>query len=201
MSAGVPGPDAEGVKKLLSRRAGSPPRTYSGPPHTQLDQQPDARIRAQLGRRFGGFRGVEEQPTEIRCMPGARALRLAADVAAGPAEAFISGREFAQLHALPDSSLHMVLPELLATEAVESGWGEFHPLAGTAVPATTVLVYAPRDPDEIDVVLGLLQRSYEFAIDLTKPQTRRKSHACEQENPARPHRDCVDPDGSGAGAL
>jgi len=151
------------MKDLLSRRAGPPPRTYPGPPHTQLDQQPDARIRAQFGRRFGGFPGVEEQPSEIRAVPGARALRLAADVAAGPAEAFISGREFAHLHALPDSSLHMVLPEPLATEAVEAGWGEFHPLAGTAVSATTLLVFAPRDPDEIEVVLGLLQRSYEFA--------------------------------------
>ena len=151
------------MKDLLSRRAGPPPRTYSGPPHTQLDQQPDARIRAQFGRRFGGFPGVEEQPTEIRFVPGARALRLAAGGEAGPPEAFISGREFAHLHALPDSSLHMVLPEPLATEAVEAGWGEFHPLAGTAVPATTLLVFAPRDPDEIEVILGLLQRSYDFA--------------------------------------
>lgn len=155
--------DTESMKDLLSRRAGPPPRTYGGPPHTQLDQQPDARTRAQLGRRFGGFPGAEEQRSEIRFVPGARALRLAADVDAGPAEAFISGREFAHLHALPDSSLHMVLPEPLATEAIEAGWGERHPLAGSAVPAGTVLVFAPRDPDEIDVVLGLLQRSYEFA--------------------------------------
>jgi len=151
------------MKDLLSRRAGPPPRTYPGPPHTQLDQQPDAWIRAQFGRRFGGFPRVEEHPTEIRFAPGARALRLAADVEPGPPEAFISGREFAHLHAVPDSSLHMVLPEPLATEAVESGWGEPHPQAGTAVPATTLLIYAPRDPEEIDVVLGLLHRSYDFA--------------------------------------
>jgi hypothetical protein len=57
----------------------------------------------------------------------------------------------------------MVLPEPLATEAVEAGWGELHPLAGVAVPATTLLVFAPRYPDEIDVVLDLLRQSYEFA--------------------------------------
>ena len=152
------------MKDLLSRRAGSPPRTYSGPPHTQLDQQPDARTRAQLARRFGGFPGVEEQRSVIRFVPGARALCLSSDVDAGPPEAFISGREFAHLHALPDSSLHMVLPEPLATAAVEAGWGELHPLAGVTVPPTTVLVFAPRDLEEIDVVLGLLQRSYEFAL-------------------------------------
>ena len=155
--------DTDAMKDLLSRRAGPPPRTYGGPPHMQLDQQPDARTRAQFGRRFGVLPGVEELPTEIRFVPGARALCLSTDMSAGRPEAFIAGREFAHLHALPDSSLHMVLPESLATEAVEAGWGELHPLAGTAVPATTLLVYAPRDPDEIDVVLGLLEQSYEFA--------------------------------------
>lgn len=151
------------MSETLPRRAGPPPRTYHGPPHTQLDQQPDARIRAQFGRRFGGFSGVDEQPTGVRVVPGARALCLSADVEAGPQEAFITGREFAHLHALPDSSLHLVLPEPLATEAIEAGWGELHPLAGTTLPATTLLVYAPRDPGEIDVVLELVRRSSEFA--------------------------------------
>ena len=152
------------MTKTLSRRAGAAPRTYHGPPHTQLDQQPDARIRAQFGRRFGGLAGVDEQPTGVRFVPGARALCLSPDMAAGPPEAFITGREFAHLHALPDSSLHLVLPEPLAREAIEAGWGELHhPLAGTAVPATTLLVYVPRDTDEIDVVLGLVRQSYEFA--------------------------------------
>lgn len=149
--------------ETLPRRVGPPPRTYQGPPHTQLDQQPDARIRAQFGRRFGGFPGVDEQPTGVRFVPGARALCLAPDVKAGPPEAFITGREFAHLHALPDSSLHVVLPEPLARQAIDAGWGELHPQAGTAVPATTLLVYAPRDPVEIDVVLDLVRRSSEFA--------------------------------------
>ena len=165
-------PHTHCMTDTLPRRAGPPPRTYHGPPHTQLDQQPDARIRARFGRRFGGLPGVDEQATGVRAVPGARALCLAADVPAGPAEAFITGREFAHLHALPDSSLHMVLPEPLATAAIEAGWGELHPLAGTAVPATTLLVYAPRDPDEIDVILGLVERSYEFACGTYERSTR-----------------------------
>ena len=152
------------MKDLLSRRTGPPPRTYHGPPHTQIDQQPDARVRAPFGRRFGGFPGVEEQRSGIRFVPGARALCLTADVEMGPPEAFISGREFAHLHALPDSSLHMVLPGSVATDAIDAGWGELHPEAGTGgIPPTMVLIYAPRDAAEIDVVLSLLRRSYEFA--------------------------------------
>jgi hypothetical protein len=115
---------------------------------------------------------VDEQATGVRAVPGARALCLAADVPDGPAEAFITGREFAHLHALPDSSLHLVLPAPLATVAVENGWGELHPLAGTGVPAGTLLVYAPRDPDEIDVILSLVERSYEFACGTYERSTR-----------------------------
>ena len=163
MCRAAPFPHTRAMTDALPRRAGPPPRTYHGPPHTQLDQQPDARIRAQFGRRFGGFAGVDEQRSGVRVVPGARALCLAPEVEAGPPEAFITGREFAHLHALPDSSLHLVLPEALAAEAFEAGWGEPHPLAGTAVPAGTLLVYAPRDPDEIEIVLGLVRRSYEFA--------------------------------------
>ena len=152
----------------LPPRAGDVPRTYRGLPHTQLDQQPDARVRAQLARRFGGFVGVEfvdveEKASRVRA-PGARALFLCPDVEAGPAEAFLVDREFAHLHALPDSSLHMVLPGSLAARAVEAGWAEVHPGAAAGiVPATTVLIYAPRDAGEIDVVLDLLRCSYENA--------------------------------------
>jgi hypothetical protein len=57
-----------------------------------------------------------------------------------------------------------VLPEALAAAVVDAGWGEFHPGgAAGVVPADTVLVYAPRDAGEIDVVLGLLRCSYDFA--------------------------------------
>lgn len=165
MPAGRPAPRLADVMsdECLPVRAGAAPRTYRGLPHTQLDQQPDARIRAQLARRFGGFSDVEEQSSKVRA-PGARALFLCPEVDGGPAEAFLVDREFAHLHALPDSSLHMVLPGPLAAQAVEAGWAEFHPAADTGTgPPTAVLIYAPRDAAEIDVVLGLLQRSYENA--------------------------------------
>jgi hypothetical protein len=147
----------------LRARRGSRPTVHRELPHSQLDQQPDVDVRAQLERRFLGFTGVELGPSEIS-VPGAQALRVPSGSVAGPAEAFIVGREFAHLHPLPDSSLHMALPSALAARAVEAEWAELHPLSGSReLAAVIVMVYAPRDENELDVVMGLVAQSHRFA--------------------------------------
>ena len=162
-----PSSPATTVPDALVSRPGEAPRTYRGLPHTQLDQQPDAPIRAQLSRRFDDLPGAEERPSTI-AVPGTRALCLRPDVPGGPPEAFLAGREFAHLHPHPDSSLHLVLSEAVAGAVLDAGWGELHPLAGRdGVPPTALLVYAPRTTEEIDIVLGLVQRSYEYVTTTT----------------------------------
>jgi hypothetical protein len=101
----------------LPIRGGDRPRTTPTNPHTQLDQQPmDLRWVEELARRIFALPGVVEEPSRIS-VPGARALVLATDVAAGPPEAFLIGREFAHLHPAPDHSLHAMLPVQAAEEA------------------------------------------------------------------------------------
>jgi len=153
----------------LPRRCGERPRTTSSNPHTQLDQQPeDPRLRAELARRLFSLRGVEERPSAIS-VPGARALWLT-DAAGGPPEAFLVGREFAHLHPPPDESLHAMLPPALATEAISAGWAELHPVARLGlIPSTAVMVYAPRDQQELEVVERLIEASYDFARLRTAP--------------------------------
>ncbi len=74
------------------------------------------------------------------------------------------GREFAHLHPLPDLSLHAMLPPPLAEEAVESEWAEPHPMARLGlIPPGAVMLYAPRDDKELDVVERLVGASYDFA--------------------------------------
>lgn len=130
----------------------------------QLDQQPtDAEIRDALAGRIFSLEGVEEQPTRIS-VPGARALCLSAEIQPGPHEAFMVGREFAHLHPEPDSSLHMVLPRELAAAAIEAGWAEFHPAVREGRrPPVQVMVYAPRDWDELETVCELARASRDFA--------------------------------------
>jgi hypothetical protein len=148
----------------LPPRVGARPRTTPTNPHTQLDQQPtESRCGEELARRVFALPGVVEEPSGIS-VPGARALVLEPGDANGPAEAFLIGREFAHLHPDPDHSLHAMLPLEKAAEAVEAGWAEPHPVALRGlIPRTAVMLYAPRDEAEVDVVESLVRASHAFA--------------------------------------
>jgi chloramphenicol 3-O-phosphotransferase len=74
------------------------------------------------------------------------------------------GREFAHLHPAPDYSLHAMLPTETATDAVEAGWAEPHPVALRGlIPPTAVMLDAPRDQAELDVIDSLVGTSHAFA--------------------------------------
>lgn len=152
------------VAPPLPPRRGTTPTTTPTNPHTQLDQQPpDDSLRDQLALRLFALPDVEERPTRIS-VPGARALWLRDNVPAGPPEAFMIEREFAHLHPGRDHSLHAVLPVELAQAAIDTGWAELHPVARRGlIPPTTVMLYAPRDQEELDVIYGLLLASYQNA--------------------------------------
>ena len=148
----------------LRKRQGPRPATTSTNPHTQLDQQPvGAAVRERLAAVAFALPGVREQESVIS-VPGARALWLG-EGANGPPEAFMVGREFAHFHpASSDQSLHMMLPAEIAEEAIAAGWAELHPVARRGLlPPTAVMVYAPRDDLECDVVAGLICVSHAFA--------------------------------------
>jgi Family of unknown function (DUF5519) len=148
----------------LPTRVGARPRTTPTNPHTQLDQQPtDPRLVEDLARRAFALPGVVEEPSGIS-VPGARALVLSPDEPSGPPEAFLIGREFAHIHPDPDHSLHAMLPTETAREAIDAGWAEPHPVALRGlIPPTAVMLYAPRDADELDVIDRLLHASHAFA--------------------------------------
>lgn len=94
-----------------------------------------------------------------------RALHLDRSVALGPPQAFApdGGTEFAHLHGVEDGSLHLNLPEEFAAAAIAAGWAEFHPvvLAGWAEPSL-VMIYGPRDNDEVDTVFSFVQASLAY---------------------------------------
>jgi len=148
----------------LPKRTGGRPETTASNPHTQLDQQPtDQAIVEELARRLFALPGIVEEPSRIS-VPGARAATVAEGEPTGPPEAFLIGREFAHLHPHPDHSLHVMLPLEIVAEAVEAGWAEPHPAARTGViPATAVMLYAPRNDSELAVVETLIRASHAFA--------------------------------------
>ena len=77
------------------------------------------------------------------------------------------GLEFAHIHPPSDGSLHMTLPPDIVAQVVENGWAELHPLAGQfGLPGNIVMVYGPRDENELAVVTDLLQASHDHAMNV-----------------------------------
>jgi hypothetical protein len=148
----------------LPRREGPRPRTTSTNPHTQLDQNPGPPVVEELARRAFALPGVEERPSAIS-VPGARAMWLSEGVPEGPRGGFMIGREFAHIHPLPDGSLHAALPPETTEEAVRKGWAEQHPAARMGyIPENVVMIYAPRDEQEMEIVLRLVEESRRYAV-------------------------------------
>jgi len=62
------------------------------------------------------------------------------------------------------------MPEPLRAAAIAAGWAEPHPLAGQpTVSPDTVMLYAPRDTGEVDVLAALVEASWANARGLNAP--------------------------------
>jgi hypothetical protein len=144
------------------RRAGERPRTTPTNPHTQLTQNAPADLQERVFAFASALDGVEVGPSHVS-VPGARAFHVPAS-AQDAREAFMVEREFAHLHPATDGSLHMSLPPDVVDQVIENGWAERHPLAGRyGLPANIVMVYGPRDDDELAVVEDLIRLSHAAA--------------------------------------
>jgi phospholipase/carboxylesterase len=147
---------------LDRRRAGERPSTTPTNPHTQLTQNAPRDLQERVFAYARALPGVVVGPSAVS-VPGARAFHLPASAHAAR-EAFMMEREFAHIHPPSDGSLHMVLPPGVLERVVANGWAERHPLAGRfGLPASIVMVYGPRDENELEVVQELVRASHEFA--------------------------------------
>ncbi len=147
---------------LVRRRSGPRPETTPTNPHTQLTQNAPPELQERIFAFASALPGVVVGPSAVS-VPGARAFHLP-DAAEGAREAFMVEREFAHLHPASDGSLHMALPPDVVERVIENGWAERHPLAGRfGLPGNIVMVYGPRDEDELAVVEELVWASHAHA--------------------------------------
>ena len=153
---------------VLPARAGARPKTGEIP-HLQLSDQSPKPIYERMAR-WGLVEVPEEvpivrhRPTMIS-VPSTRALWLDESVPAA-ANAFMpppGSREFAHLHA--DGSWHLVVDEALVGTILDARWGERHPWYHRGV--LEVMVYAPRDGQELRIVQQLVVASIEHASNTT----------------------------------
>lgn len=144
----------------LPKRSGSRPKTTSAVPHMQLDQQPNKPLSDELIEYMRNLDGVFLAWSD-RSPPNTVGFFLEQDHAKGADNAFMLSTEFAHVHPFPDYSLHLPVPEPLRSQAIEAGWAEPHPLAGyPTVSDLMVLLYAPRDEQELDVVKTLVTSAW-----------------------------------------
>jgi hypothetical protein len=131
-------------------------------PHTQLSQNAPPHLQELLFERIATLPGISVRESRVS-VPGARAFVLDEN-SRGPREAFMVDGEFAHLHPPSDGSLHLVLPEPEAREVIEKGWGEPHPAGRMGwVAGTALMVYGPRDEQELESVWTIVRASYRFA--------------------------------------
>ncbi|MCG8381359.1 MAG: DUF5519 family protein [Gammaproteobacteria bacterium] len=148
---------------LIPPRQGDRPVTTATNPHEQRSQNPSPEIYSELKARAFSFQCIDRVPSRIS-VPGAEALWMHDACCHGPAEAFLVGNEFAHIHPEYDGSLHLALPEKVANELIEKGWAEPHPVAKLGlIPSTIIMVYAPRNYEEVDWVVKIIEASYGFA--------------------------------------
>ena len=153
----------------LPKRRGERPQVFQGMPHAQVDVEPVPEVNLHLFRRAFSLPGVSNEATVVS-VPGARALWLDESMPLARADAVMAGREFAHIH--PDGSLHLSLPPERAREAVATGWAELHPLARRSGNESLVLIYTPRDFEELEVVIGLITDAWSFVTGLPRPAPR-----------------------------
>jgi phospholipase/carboxylesterase len=148
----------------LPVRAGEPPEVTATIPQHQESQNAPPHLQAELWTRLAALDAVSTAPTTVG-VAGTRALLLDRETTAGPDAAFILPAlgEFAHMHPDPDGSLHVVLPDAQAYDALAKGWAVAHPLAGVRLSPGMVLVPGPRDAAEVDIVAGIAAASHRYA--------------------------------------
>jgi len=146
-------------------RDGAAPEVTLQIPQQQVSQNAPAHLQERLLDVAGELPGVTVGASHIS-VPGARALNL--EQGGGDSQAYLvpSAREFAHLHPTEDGSLHLALPPALAADLVAKGWGRIHPLAGTRLTPEFVMVFGPRDDEELDTISTIVRTSHAYAAGL-----------------------------------
>lgn len=158
---------------LPPRRGPRPEVSWSIPQQQTSDNAP-ADLQERLLANLAAQPGVRVTASHIS-VPGARAF-LTERPTTNPQAFLVPGTgEFAHLHPTYDGSLHLALPPDLAADLVTRGWGQTHPLAGTRLTPGFVMVYGPRDEDELRTVSAIVATSHSYATATATPATNGES--------------------------
>lgn len=147
---------------LNHRRDGERPRTSADGPHRQLDQRASAGLWGQLVGRVFALAGVEEGISQVSPASSRAVFFIDTVQERDPQTSLAPGRrlEPVHLHGVEDTSVHMVLPRERGQSLVRLGWAEPHQYADFG---TEFMIYGPRDSDELEAVVTVIEESLDFA--------------------------------------
>lgn len=140
-------------------RPGVRPTTTDVNPHTQLDQNAPIDLQDRLRDHALSLPGVRSGRSNVS-VPGAVAFFL--DEPPRPATVpDLFNREWGHIHPHYDGSLHLILPTPDAERLIDLGWGEYHNVVKLGmVPPVVIMLYGPRDEDELAVAQCVLEIAY-----------------------------------------
>jgi hypothetical protein len=140
-------------------RPGLRPATTPVNPHTQLDQNAPVELQDRLRDHALSLPGVRGGRSNVS-VPGAVAFFL--DDPAHPAAVpDLFGGEWGHIHPHYDGSLHLSVPTPAAERLIELGWAEFHHVVEQGlVPPIVIMLYGPRDEDELAVAKHVVEIAY-----------------------------------------
>jgi len=147
---------------ILRSRAGERPETSNDGPHRQLSQCSSPAQWGELVARAMELTGVTEGHSSVSPAPS-RALLLTDQRTVSAPQTSLSPSdplEPVHIHGVTDTSTHLCLPVERANEVCELGWGEVHPFGDFG---TEIMLYGPRDEEELEVVLSIIEESLNFA--------------------------------------
>ena len=148
----------QGAKVWLPRRTGPRPSVAGIAPQRQLDQPGSPKMYDTLRTSLETL--AERQPNLLRIGTSCFEKNGLALFSQDPINSTCRG-EICHIHH-SDRSMHLNLHPDDARVVLEKGWGERHPLARGGwlmayVPREFVMVYAPRDRTELDVVCRIIE--------------------------------------------
>jgi hypothetical protein len=132
------------------------------PVHIQCDGRGNPKYLPQLIDEVRGWRYVQSDPP-FASNRDTFSFRLDEIAIAAESSVFVNDREFARvLVATP--TIYVALPLVCAHWAIVRRWAEPHYLSSHGVmPPGLVVLYTPRDQEELEVYYFLFSESYRFA--------------------------------------
>ena len=152
------------LQRIPNRPGPSPTATFEIP-HQQLNQPAPIVVQEEL------ITAVAALPNVLlwgspNSLPGAIGWILGESLDTDEKGDLIAGSEFGHQHRNEVGSMHLSLPAAASQIVLEKGWAVLHPFSTVIHGSRAVdylLVYAPRDNEDLKIVWLIVQASYAFA--------------------------------------